>query len=168
MSEDNGGTLYCANHPSVETLLRCNRCAKPICSRCAIRTPVGYRCAECVRGQQRAFYTATSGHQIAGSVVALLLGLVLGAAAYFAAQLSWLSTFLAPVIGGLVGEAIFRASARRRARRFPWVGSALVGAGALLTFAVLQLLLRFGGLWTLLWGGIFIALAVGTVFARLR
>ncbi len=40
----------CANHPERETGLRCNRCGKPICSQCAVQTPVGYRCRECVRG----------------------------------------------------------------------------------------------------------------------
>ena len=51
--------VYCANHPGVETSLRCNKCGKPICAKCAIRTPTGYRCKECVRGQQRIFETAT-------------------------------------------------------------------------------------------------------------
>ncbi|MBA2247993.1 MAG: hypothetical protein H0W23_07685 [Chloroflexia bacterium] len=34
------------------TGLRCNRCGKPICPRCAVRTPVGMRCPDCagVRG----------------------------------------------------------------------------------------------------------------------
>ena len=35
---------YCANHPGVETSLRCNKCGKPICAKCAVRTPTGYRC----------------------------------------------------------------------------------------------------------------------------
>jgi hypothetical protein len=50
--------MYCANHPNVETSLRCNKCEKPICARCAILTPTGYRCKECVRGQQKVFETA--------------------------------------------------------------------------------------------------------------
>ena len=57
MSE-NPEILYCANHPNVETTLRCNRCEKPICARCAVLTPTGYRCKECVRGQQKQFDTA--------------------------------------------------------------------------------------------------------------
>ena len=50
--------MYCANHPNVETTLRCNKCEKPICAKCAILTPTGYRCKECVRGQQKIFETA--------------------------------------------------------------------------------------------------------------
>ena len=56
MQED---TLFCANHPNRETVLRCNRCEKPICTECAVLTPVGYRCKECVRGQQKVFETAS-------------------------------------------------------------------------------------------------------------
>lgn len=49
---------YCYKHPNVETSLRCNRCERPICSRCAIHTETGYRCKECIRGQQKVFDTA--------------------------------------------------------------------------------------------------------------
>jgi hypothetical protein len=141
--------------------------------KCAVRTPVGYRCKECVSGQQGVFYSATKTHQVAGSVVALLLGLLLGAVAYFAGQLSWLALFIAPVAGGIVGEAIFRASGRKRARRFDWIGSGLVAVGALLAFLVLYFILRvllrgYFDLWSLLWGLLFIGLAVGTVYARLK
>lgn len=172
--ESSGDTpLYCANHPKVETLLRCNRCGKPICLRCAERTPVGYRCSDCIRGQQAVFYSATRGNQAAGSIVALVLGIVLGVVAYFAGQLSWMALFIAPVAGGVVGEAIFRASGRKRARRFDWIGSGLVAAGALLAFLALYVVLRvllrgYLDLWLLLWGLLFIALAVGTTYARLK
>ena len=52
--------LYCKNHADLETALRCNNCNEPICSQCAIQTPTGYRCPECVRGQQKIFNTAKS------------------------------------------------------------------------------------------------------------
>ncbi len=51
-------STYCANHPTVETTLRCNRCDKPICPKCAVKSPVGYRCRECVKSQQKIFDTA--------------------------------------------------------------------------------------------------------------
>ncbi|MBC8447942.1 MAG: hypothetical protein H8D78_09345 [Chloroflexi bacterium] len=165
-------TLYCANHPQVETLLRCNRCGKPICLKCAVHTPVGYRCKSCLQGQQEVFYTATRSHQAAGSVVAVVLGLLVGVAAYFVGQLSWISLFIAPVVGGLVGEAIFRASGRKRARRFHWIGGGLVASGALLTFLLAYLfrILSFGyfDLWLLLWGLVFVVLVTGTVYGRLK
>jgi len=161
-------TLYCVNHPNVETLLRCNRCGKPICLKCAVHTPVGYRCKECVRGQQEAFYTATPAHQVAGSGVALVLGLLLGIAAYFVGHLSWFSILIAPVAGGGVGEAIFRAAGRKRARHFEWLGSGLTTIGGLSAFLPLYFLLGYPNLWLLLWGLLFIAMGVGTVYARLK
>lgn len=165
--------LYCVNHPDVETLLRCNRCGKPICLKCAVHTPVGYRCRECVRGQQDVFYTATRGHQAAGSAVAVVLGLLVGVAAYFVGQLSWIALFVAPVIGGLVGEAVFRASGRKHARYSHWIGGSLVASGALLTFLVAYLIFRllsFGtfDLWLLLWGLAFVALVTAAVYGRLK
>lgn len=46
------GQVPCSYHPNVMTGLRCNRCGKPICPKCAVRTPVGMRCPDCagVRG----------------------------------------------------------------------------------------------------------------------
>ncbi|HEV2127348.1 MAG TPA: B-box zinc finger protein [Thermomicrobiales bacterium] len=46
------GEVPCSYHPDVMTGLRCSRCGKPICPRCAVRTPVGLRCPDCagVRG----------------------------------------------------------------------------------------------------------------------
>ena len=51
-------TLYCYVHPTRETSLRCNNCERPICAQCAVRTPTGYRCKECVRERQKTFETA--------------------------------------------------------------------------------------------------------------
>ncbi|MCK4961780.1 MAG: hypothetical protein KAS19_04805, partial [Anaerolineales bacterium] len=67
-------TMVCANYPDRETTLRCNRCEKLICAKCAVHTPVGYRCRECVRGQQKELETARQlDYMIAGviSVVGL-------------------------------------------------------------------------------------------------
>jgi hypothetical protein len=46
------GEVPCTYHPEVMTGLRCTRCGKPICPKCAVRTPVGLRCPDCagVRG----------------------------------------------------------------------------------------------------------------------
>jgi hypothetical protein len=66
-------TLTCAFHPNRETQLRCNRCNKPICIKCATHTPTGYRCPECIRSQQKIFVTAKWFDPIiAGSITALI------------------------------------------------------------------------------------------------
>ena len=56
MTDEN--KLYCYVHPDRETLLRCNNCERPICTQCAVLTPTGYRCKECIRSQQKKFETA--------------------------------------------------------------------------------------------------------------
>jgi len=50
-------SLTCTFPPNRETQLRCNRCNRPICIKCAIHTPTGYRCSECIRSQQKVFIT---------------------------------------------------------------------------------------------------------------
>jgi len=62
MAEDKDPqVMYCYVHPDRETLLRCNRCERPICQSCAVLTPTGYRCKECVRGQQKIFEPRVGG-----------------------------------------------------------------------------------------------------------
>ena len=48
---------FCYRHPDVETGLRCNRCNKPICPKCAERTPVGFRCPDCIMEIEDRYYS---------------------------------------------------------------------------------------------------------------
>jgi hypothetical protein len=110
--------LYCVNHPQNETNLRCNRCERPICTRCAVLTPTGYRCRDCVRGQQKTYETAqwmdyplaivlAAGLSFLGSLVAGVMG-------FFA-------LFIAPVAGVIIAEVVRAAVRKRRSRRlFQW------------------------------------------------
>lgn len=45
---------YCYAHPKTPTKLRCSRCERPICGRCAIPASVGQHCPECVAEARRA------------------------------------------------------------------------------------------------------------------
>lgn len=71
------GPVPCADHPDVETRLRCSRCGKPICPRCGVRTPVGMRCPDCAgtRSSVAANPTQTLVAAGAGLVVAALAGI---------------------------------------------------------------------------------------------
>jgi tetratricopeptide (TPR) repeat protein len=156
--------LYCANHPNVETMLRCNRCGKPICTRCAIQTPVGYRCRECVAGQQATFYTGGVPDYVIAAVIALLLG---GAATFLMSLLGY--WFFALILGAPVGIGIAEAvrfAVRRRRSRYLW----LTVGGGMVVGALPALLLSLVGfnLWSLLSIGLFLLLAVGAAVARLR
>ncbi|HNS50455.1 MAG TPA: hypothetical protein PKO09_04655 [Anaerolineae bacterium] len=164
MSDPETGALYCANHPSVATMLRCNRCGKPICVRCAVRTPVGYRCKQCVGQQQAVYYTGGTLDYVACAIIALVLG---GLAAFLMLALrGWFfGLILGPAIGAGIAEVV-RTALRRRRSRYLWLT-----AGAGIVFgAVPALLLRWGrlDLWGLLALGIFLVLAVAAVAARLR
>jgi tetratricopeptide (TPR) repeat protein len=156
------GVLYCANHPSVETMLRCNRCGKPICTRCAVQTPVGYRCRECVGQQQAAFYTGGALDYVIAGVIALVLGAI---AAYLMTLLgAWFfALILGPAIGIGIAELV-RLAVRRRRSRYLW----MVVAGGLVVGALPALLLALSSLWALLALGLFLLLAVGAATARLR
>lgn len=173
-----GEALYCANHPQTETSLRCNKCNKPICTRCAVLTPVGYRCRECVRGQQQVFETAKWYDYVSAPLTAAILG---GLAGALVTVLGWFVIFLAPVAGGLVAEVV-RAIVRRRRGRNLFVAAAagyVVGCLPLFMPGLLGLVLTlFGGgefgraglgsLLALLWPLVYTVIATGTFFARLR
>jgi hypothetical protein len=145
-------------------MLRCNRCGKPICVRCAVQTPVGYRCKQCVGRQQAVFYTGGPVDYVWGGLIAFVLGglagfLMLALGAWFFALI------LGPAIGVGISEVV-RFAVRRRRSRHLWLA---VGIGIVL--GVLPgILVRLGslGLWSLLTLGIFLVLAVGAAAARLR
>jgi hypothetical protein len=173
MSDEIAPTLYCANHPDRETMLRCNRCEKPICYQCAILTPVGYRCKECVRQQQNIYYNAERFDLPIAAVIGFVLGAGVGALAYaFLNLIGWFSFLIAffagPAAGGLIAEAIRQGVRRRRARGMKWIaaGACLAGImlGGLLLLGLLGLyrggLLRLDVL-------LFAALATSAVYARL-
>lgn len=40
---------HCFRHPRVATNLKCGRCDRPICTKCAVIGPNGVRCPECAR-----------------------------------------------------------------------------------------------------------------------
>jgi hypothetical protein len=173
------GRTFCANHPDRETSLRCNRCGKYICTKCAVRMATGYRCKECVNQQQQIFETALwYDYVVAGVIAALLAGL----AGLLVTRLVWFTFFLSPVAGGAIAEVIFRAVRKRRGKYLPWaaVAGVLVGGlplcGLPLTLTIASLFLGSGeggagGIGLLLgsiWPLVYVALCASTVYYRLR
>ncbi len=114
--------LYCANHPDTETLLRCNRCEKPICLKCAVLTDVGYRCKECIRGVQSSYFNAIPTDNIIGFGVALLVaaiaapivGFMFGFVPFFIGLI--LAFAIGSGAGGMLAQIIRRSVGGRRGR----------------------------------------------------
>lgn len=167
--------LYCLEHPQVETRLRCSKCGNPICPRCAVQTPVGFRCPQCVRSQQAIFYTATPLDYaiagIVGLVISTIAAFILGQVGFF------LVIILGPVAGGAIAEVV-RWAIRRRRGRWIWLvvsGCIVVGALVVAFYPLLFLFFTPQALASLSLSMLFrldlilyVALAVGTAYTRLR
>jgi len=136
--------LHCTVHPDRETTLRCNKCDRPMCPECAVLTPVGYRCRECVRGIQSGYYKATQTDY--ATIFAVCAGLTGVAAAIFSAiNLGLLFTLiLALPIGGMIAEGALRFTSRRRGRQSANIAVGGAVAGGLMG-GVVQILLVYGG-----------------------
>src|SRR5437868_4194048 len=70
--------MYCANHPDTETFLRCGKCEKPICARCRVSTPVGYRCFQCANLQVLPTYAVSTDYYVKSAITGLLTAGVTG------------------------------------------------------------------------------------------
>ncbi len=157
---------YCANHPTRETGLRCNRCEKHICPSCAVRTPTGYRCKECVRGQTKVFDTAEPQDYvvavIAGGLLSFLGSLV-------AAFIGFWIILLAPAAGTMIAEVVRTAVRRRRSRQLFQIATGAVALGSLLPVCVsLFALFAGGGLsFGLIIQGLYTFMVTSTFYYRL-
>jgi hypothetical protein len=175
--------LFCANHPNVPTSLRCSRCGKPICARCRVATPVGYRCYECADVQSVPTYAVDTNYY----VKALAVGV--GAAAGIGVLWGLFPGFdfwAALIMGIVVGEAVSWAANMKRGPGLQMVGVVAVALGIVVSRLVLQVVLSNAGLYGLLAsipgndipntlfnfrdlaGLLFYVLPFGLVFYRLR
>ena len=165
------GLAFCVNHPSTETGLRCNRCGDPICVRCAVHTPVGYRCTNCVREQQSSFYTGLPVDYLVAAGVSLPTA---AAGAFLTSLLGWflLAIFIGPAAGALISDLAWRAVGRRRSR-YLWV----VVCGSIIVATLVVAIFRAGGfsghpitlsMFFRLELIIYVALAVSAAYGRLR
>jgi hypothetical protein len=167
MTETNT-TLYCANHPGVETSLRCNRCNKPICAKCAIKSPIGYRCPECVKSQLKIFDTAVWSDYLLGGITAAFLSVVASVLISLVGSIGFIGWFLviagAPTAGIVIAEGVRYIIKHHRSRAlFITIGVA-VAVGALP--AVFLQLFRFN-IFGLVFQAIYLVMAVPAVYTRL-
>lgn len=150
--------VTCPVHPKEAATLRCNRCGRPMCTKCAVRTPVGYRCRECVRQQQDKFFDAQFFDYIIAGVVSLGVSFV-GASVLarfgFGFFTIFIAFFVSSAVGGAIGALVRTLTRKRRGRYTGLVVALGVVLGALPALLV-------NPLTTL----IFIFLATGTATAQ--
>lgn len=126
-----GERVPCAQHPSVETYLRCRMCGRPICPRCAVATPEGARCTRCAAARGRRQRAGTLGmgrlgRTVAGGLAGLAVAMAGGAALTFV-PFGALRMLPLVVLGYLVGEV-----SAAVARRPGGIGLALLAFGSAL------------------------------------
>ncbi|MBK6795088.1 MAG: hypothetical protein IPG80_21665 [Anaerolineales bacterium] len=158
----------CYVHPNRETSLRCKRCDRYICTSCAVSTPTGYICKECMRERQRSFDTALWYDFISGAIVA---GVISGVASFLVTLIGgfgffgWILIFLGSSAAGTgIAEAVRAITHRRRSRAlFITVGAGVI-AGAL---PMLLLQLLGGNIFGIIFQALYLFVSVPLVYARL-
>jgi hypothetical protein len=166
----------CTYHPNRPTSLRCNRCGQPICAQCAVRTPVGYRCKNCVREQQRIFDTA---YWYDFPVAFLAAALVCGVGSILSSFIGFFILLVAAFAGSIAARAV-QWAIRHRRNRYLWLAAAAGGIAGCVPIMIPTLVMALisygqvgaGGLLALgtglLWPGGYMLIAVGVLIANLK
>jgi hypothetical protein len=132
-ADDEPAALRCYRHPDRETYVRCGRCDQPICSRCAMQGPVGFRCRQCGRPARDPLTSMRPSQLAIGLAISLgggfVVGLVSSSIGFFGLILAWFA-------GGLIADAILRFVGIKRG---PIMAGTLIGgivAGAAIAFGI--------------------------------
>ena len=110
-SDADSGPLYCYRHPKSETYVRCGRCDQPICPKCAVQGPVGFRCRQCGLVKSATLSSFTPRQLILGGGAAFGGGAILG---YLGGQVGFYSIFISFFAGGFIAEAMVRMTGMKR------------------------------------------------------
>lgn len=160
----------CRQHPTVETGLHCNRCDRPICPKCARRTVVGYKCDDCIRQMEGAFFNGGLSDYLIAALIALPLSvLVMFLFTVVTESIGWFSWMIAlaaaPRAAGMMTTAIRWGARQRRARYLARVVAVCMALSALPFFL-------YPLLWSDLYGviglGIFGAAGIRSLMAELN
>ena len=167
MSETN--TLVCAFHPNRETQLRCNRCNKPICIKCATHTPTGYRCPECIRSQQKIFVTTRWYDQIIAAALTAVIAYISSLFSF----LGFLSILIALAAGFAAVWVVKKAIQNRRSPMLKYVmsGTALAASIIPVLISLIQSIQLFGFVIdpiSLVWRIGFSVILAGNIFYQLK
>jgi hypothetical protein len=156
--------MYCHWHPDRETLVRCYRCGKPICSQCSVRSPVGLLCKECARANRPAIFDVRAGDYLIAGIVGLALSTVAAFLVSLIGGFWFVMLFVAPPAGGVIADLMSRSVRMKRGPGMAILAGVCIVGGALilaLGFTGLRLLFNIG-----IW--LYVVLAVAGAYYRLR
>ena len=177
---DDAVVQYCYKHKDRPTLLRCNQCLRPICLECAVSTPTGYRCKECVAKQQKKFNNSVTGDYVIAGIMSGVIGLL---GSLILTYLSWIPRYFGVILGPALGIGIVtlvrKITQGRRSSTLNYVTVWAAGIGAALpilrTIALIFKSIFLGQFSNLLsgsffigWSVIYIALLCGTIWSNLK
>ncbi len=126
----------CYVHPGRETTLRCKRCERYICTSCAVGTPTGYMCKECVNERKKTFDTAVWYDYLVGFGVTFILSMIasilVGIASMFIGfYILFIGAGVAGGAGVFIANIAVRVTQKRRSRPLFLSCAAGVAVGAL-------------------------------------
>lgn len=166
--------MYCINHPQKETSLRCNKCERPICPKCAVQTPTGYRCKQCISGQQKSFDTARTSDYLISIIAAGILSFI---GSRVIPAMGFFTIFLSPIAGVIIAESVRLLIKRRRSKQLYKLIAVATALGSLpflatyIYFAMLMInQIGFGGISNILpivWQIIYSFTVTTTTYYRL-
>jgi hypothetical protein len=163
-----------------------------MCIKCARRTPVGYRCKECVSNQQAIFYNANAFDPVIQALISIVISAVVAVVAIIFGGSIFFLVFLVGIpvssaVGVFIADLAHRAVGRRRGK-YSWmaVGGGIV-VGALIPIVVPGLFLGalfamtggleqggplmafagFSGIFSIGWW-VYVVVATATAVGRLR
>ena len=127
------GSVPCADHPDVETRLRCSRCGRPICPRCGVRTPVGMRCPDCAG--TRSAVAANPARTLTAAAAGLAVATVVGIGWGFSPNRQF---YWALLLGFGTVETMVRLLTKRQGLDLQAIAIAIVVFGIVLSRVVLS------------------------------
>lgn len=171
----------CPRHPNISTRLRCSKCGTPICPRCMVETPVGFRCPSCAGLSGLTWSDVPTTLLLRAALAGLLVALIVGW--LWSRAPAW-QFYLALLLGFGVAEAMAWAARAQRGVALQIVGILCVALGIALSRLFLlgraglslgELVMHLGDarLWALLQlrplpDLLFVALALLIPFVRFR
>jgi len=127
---------YCYAHPTRETTLRCKNCERYICTSCAVGTPTGYMCKECISQRKKRFDTAVWYDYLIGFGITFVLSLIASilvgiVASFIGFFIFFLAIGIASGAGVLISNLTLRAINKRRSRTLFYACAIGVALGAI-------------------------------------